>query len=85
MEVSASAFYAWAKKPEDTDKTRQREALAPSGRKRPRLGSFSTTISKFMAIGVYPMRWQGWHDIGTLPSAPFNGQAGLESALSQAF
>jgi transposase InsO family protein len=27
MEVSASAFYSWAKKPEDTDKTRQREAL----------------------------------------------------------
>jgi transposase InsO family protein len=27
MEVSASAFYPWAKKPEDTDKTRQREAL----------------------------------------------------------
>jgi transposase InsO family protein len=27
MEVSASAFYAWVKLPEDTDKTRQREAL----------------------------------------------------------
>ena len=32
MEVSASAFYAWAKKPEDTDKTRQREALEAKAR-----------------------------------------------------
>ncbi len=27
MEASASAFYSWSKKPEDTDKNRQREAL----------------------------------------------------------
>ena len=32
MEVSASAFYSWAKKPEDTDKTRQREALEVKAR-----------------------------------------------------
>jgi transposase InsO family protein len=32
MAVSASAFYAWAKKPGDTDKTRQREALEVKAR-----------------------------------------------------
>jgi putative transposase len=32
MEVSASAYYSWAKKPEDTDKTRQREALEVKAR-----------------------------------------------------
>jgi transposase InsO family protein len=32
MEVSSGAFYAWAKKPEDTDKTRQRAALEAKAR-----------------------------------------------------
>jgi hypothetical protein len=66
MEVTR-AFYTWAKKPEDTDKARQRKAL------RSRPGSFLMAISKFMAIGGYPMRctqrvWrQGGHEIGVKP------------------
>jgi len=32
MEVSSSAFYAWVKKPEDTDKIRQKAALEAKAR-----------------------------------------------------
>jgi putative transposase len=32
MEVSASAFYVWVKKQEDTDKTRQKAALEAKAR-----------------------------------------------------
>lgn len=32
MEVSTSAFYAWIKKPEDADKTREKEVLETKAR-----------------------------------------------------
>jgi putative transposase len=32
MEVSVSAFYAWLKTPEDTDKTQQKAALEAKAR-----------------------------------------------------
>ena len=86
VEVGASAFCAWAKKPEDTDKTRQREALEAKASEiliaykqtygYQRLSNELASLGRKGKVGIKP---------GGNQSAPLNGQAWLESTLSQAF
>lgn len=57
VEVSTSAFYAWLKAFEDTEKTQQKAALVPKGHKRPKPASFSMAIGKSTVTGACPMHW----------------------------